>query len=207
MSSDFRSISCSDDPNERFLSLTGVILELGYVETVVFPQLEGIKARLFRSHPDDPVIFHRKEMLNAKPPFEALRDSSIREQFDGEILSLMEAWDFTVVSVCLDKKRHKDTYTTWRYDPYHYCVAMLLERFSHFLENRNARGDVLAESRGGNQDIRLKKSFARLWSDGTDFVTPERFQGILTSRELKVKPKANNIAGLSRRPSGTSKPK
>jgi len=56
----------SDNPNHRFLSPTGVILELGHVESIVHPQMETLKAKYFRSHPDEPVIFHRKEMVNAK---------------------------------------------------------------------------------------------------------------------------------------------
>jgi len=54
----------------------------------------------------------------------------------------------------------------------------------------------MAESRGGKEDRRLKLSFRRLWEKGTDYVSFKLFQSVFTSRELKVKPKANNIAGL-----------
>ena len=190
-------LESSDNPNHRFLSLTGVILELGHVEQVVHPQMEAIKAKFFHSHPDDPVIFHRKEMVNSRPPFEALKDAAIRRQFDEELLALLAAWQYTVITVCLDKKKHKETYTTWRYDPYHYCLAVLLERFAYFLGRKSAQGDVMAESRGGKEDLRLKKSFVRLWEQGTQYVEPEQFQDRFTSRQLKVKTKTNNIAGLA----------
>lgn len=158
--------------------------------------MEALKTRYFRSHPDDPVIFHRKEMVNAKHPFEVLRDASTVERFDAELLDLLRQWEYTVITVCLDKKIHKETYTTWRYDPYHYCLAVLLERFVFFLNRRNSLGDAIAESRGGKEDLRLKKSFMRLHEQGTQFVAAQQFQSALTSRQLKVKPKANNIAGL-----------
>ena len=186
----------SDNPNHRFLSITGVILELGYVESVLHPQMEAIKSKYFYHHPDDPVIFHRKEMIKATPPFERLKDKTVQEQFDSELLSLLNTWDYTCLSVCLDKKRHRETYTTWRYDPYHYCMAVLLERFIFFLKRANCHGDVMAESRGGKSDMRLKDSFFRLWVKGTDYVAPEQFQETLTSKQLKVKPKINNISGL-----------
>jgi hypothetical protein len=89
-------LGSSDDPNHRFLSLTGAVLELGYVERVLHPPMEALKAKFFSSHPDDPVIFHRKEMLNAKPPFERLRDRSVRQEFDEELLALLDAWHYTV---------------------------------------------------------------------------------------------------------------
>lgn len=149
-------------------------------------------------HPDEPVIFHRKEIVNRKPPFDALKNDEIRARFDRELLGRLESWNYTVITVCLDKKRHKETYNTWRYDPYHYCLAVLLERFVFFL-NRNrmdCKGDVMAESRGGKEDKRLKESFARLWKNGTDYVNPQQFQDALTSKNLKVKHKPNNISGL-----------
>jgi len=189
-------VESSDNPNHRFLSLTGVILELGYVQQTLHPQIEQLKAKYFRSHPDEPVIFHRKEMLNGKPPFEALRNADIRRSFDKELLTLMTCWDYTVISVCLDKKKHKETYTTWRYDPYHYCLAVLLERFVFFLGRKDCHGDVMAESRGGREDMRLKKSFHNLWERGTDYVDPQQFQERLTSKQLKVKTKTNNISRL-----------
>lgn len=54
----------------------------------------------------------------------------------------------------------------------------------------------MAESRGGKEDMRLKKSFERLWKEGTPYVPPEQFQRSLTSRQLKVKPKTANVSGL-----------
>ena len=144
-------LESSDNPNHRFLSLTGVILELDHVESIVHPQMETLKAKYFRSHPDEPVIFHRKEMVNARPPFECLKDPETQKKFDRELLNLIGSWEYIVITVCLDKKKHKETYTAWRYDPYHYCLAVLLERFIFFLNRMNSQGDVMAESRGGER--------------------------------------------------------
>ena len=189
-------LKSSDNPIHRFLSLTGVILDLDYVKEELHPQMEALKLEYFDSHPDEPIIFHRKEMVNAKYPFETLRDEDKREKFDEKLLSLLQKWEYTVITVCLDKKSHKDTYTVWRYDPYHYCLALLLERYTFFLEQFQRKGDVMAESRGGKEDQRLKKSFSKLWQEGTDFIDPKRFHHVLTSTQLKVKPKFNNISGL-----------
>ena len=135
-------------------------------------------------------------MLNARAPFDALKDDGVRQLFDEELLKLLADWRYTVITVCLDKKKHKETYSMWRYDPYHYCLAVLLERFAFFLRREGAVGDVMAESRGGKEDMRLKKSFARLWEQGTEYVEPAQFQERFTSKQLKVKIKANNISGL-----------
>jgi hypothetical protein len=189
-------LESSDNPNHRFLSLTGIIVSLDHIENVVHPQMEVLKTTYFHSHPDEPVIFHRKEMLTGKPPFESLTDPETRKRFDDELIALLGEWEYTVVTVCLDKKKHKESYSIWRYDPYHYCLAILIERFVFFLNRRQASGDVMGESRGGKEDMRLKASFERLWVHGSEYVGPEQFQTVLTSKQLKVKPKSLNIAGL-----------
>lgn len=189
-------LSSSENPNHRFLSLTGVILDLEYMSDVVFPDLENLKKKFFGSNPDDPIILHRKELLNAKPPFEALKNHGVRARFDQELLGFLRTWKYSVITVCLDKLKHRENYSTWRYHPYHYCLAVLLERYVFFLNRNKGKGDVLAESRGGKEDRTLKDSFSRLYRNGTDFVGPEQFQNSLTSKQLKVKLKANNIAGL-----------
>lgn len=189
-------LGSSDNPNHHFLSLTGIIFSLTHVQETVHPQMEAIKTKYFISHPDHPVIFHRKEMVNFKTPFKSLRDPSIREIFDKELLTLLEAWDYTVLTVCIDMKNHKESYTTWRYDPHHYCLVLLLERYFYFLNRQDKVGDAMAESRDGKEDNRLKASYHRLWIQGTDFLAADRFQQILTSCQLRVKSKQNNVAGL-----------
>lgn len=189
-------LESSDNPNHRFLSLTGVIMELGYVEKTVHPQMEELKCRHFPHHPDEPIILHRSEILKAQNSFRVLKDPERRLKFDEDLMTLLNSWDYTLISVCIDKKKHKETYTTWRYDPYHYCLAVMLERFVFFLNRCHGQGDAMAESRGGNEDRKLKNSFARLWTQGTDQLGPDRFQSVLTSKELKVKLKASNICGL-----------
>jgi hypothetical protein len=186
----------SDDPNHRFLSLTGVIMELTYVGVSVHPEMEALKAHYFGSHPDDPVIFHRKDLVNRRGSFSNLRDDGVRATFDAELLALLRSWHFTVITVCLDKKAHREKYTTWQYDPYHYCLAALLERFVYFLNRRRAKGDVIGESRGGKEDRRLKESFRRLCARGSDFLEAEQIQGALTTGQLRMKQKSNNLAGL-----------
>lgn len=189
-------LGSSENPNHRYLSLTGVVVGLSFVKTKLQPELEELKTEFFESHPDDPVVLHRKELLAAQYPFEPLHNPQVRSRFNARLLQLLSEWDYTLITVCLDKKTHKDTYSTWRYDPYHYCLAILLERYVFFLTQNNARGDVMAESRGGHDDKRLKESYSRLFDNGTDFVGAGQVQAVLTSRELKAKPKSANIAGL-----------
>ena len=183
---------------ERFLCLTGVVIELQYVRDILKPDMERLKKRFFEHYidPDEPIILHRKDLINANHPFEILRNKEIRTEFDKYLLALMSKWEYTVISVVIDKLEHKNKYKVWRYDPYHYCLAVLIERFIFFLDREDSVGDVLAESRGGKEDRRLKESFRRLYAHGTDFLDPKRFGERLTSCQIKIKPKSSNISGL-----------
>ncbi len=189
-------LKSSNNPNHRFLTLTGVILHLNYVREILHPDMESIKRELFHQHPDEPIIFHRKDIVNKRFPFEKLRDKNFAEQFNGTILKKLNEWDYKIITVLIDKKEHKEIYQTWKYDPYHYCLAVLMERYSFFLQDKNAVGDVMIESRGGKEDMRLKRIFRSLYDNGTEYVDSDNFKKYFTSREIKLKSKSANISGL-----------
>jgi len=151
------------------------------VDAFVFPALENLKRKYFGSHPDEPIIFHRKELVNRNSPFQALRDSAVQQEFNREILSLFRKLKFVVITAVIDKLEHQQRYQVWRFDPYHYCLTILVERYVLWLKRRDVVGDVMAESRGGKADRRLKDSFERVYSRGSDFVTAEEFARCLTS--------------------------
>ena len=189
-------LGSTSNPNHRFFSLTGVILSLETVRKQLHPEFEELKSQIFDSHPDDPVIFHRKEIINAKHPFEVLKEQYIREQFNEALLRIVSETDFTVITVVLDKQWHAKRYKELRYDPYHYCMSVLLERYVLYLDKKGLRGDVLAESREKKENMRLKKEFRQLNENGTQYIAPRKISKVLTSKEIKIKLKTNNIAGL-----------
>lgn len=91
----------------RYLSLTGIIPGLAYVDAVAFPATENLKRKYFGSHPDEPIILHRKELVNKKHPFECLRDPGRKYDFNSDLLSLLRDLDCTVVTVVIDKLDHQ----------------------------------------------------------------------------------------------------
>jgi predicted TPR repeat methyltransferase len=72
----------------------------------------------------------------------------------------------------------------------------MLQRYCGYLNHVSRQGDVMAESRGGKEDRLLKASYQWVYERGAWICNAEFFQKALTSRELKVKPKSANIAGL-----------
>lgn len=189
-------LGSSADPNHRFLSLTGVLISKGDAARKLHPKLEQLKGDLFDSHPDEPIILHRKDIKEGKHPFQILRNPEVRARFDARIMELFREVGFQVITAIIDKQEHLRRYKIWRHDPYHYCLEVLLERYALWLHYRSTSGDVWGEVRGGKHDKRLEKSFARLHQNGTTFVRPEILQAHLTSGRIKLRPKSSNVAGL-----------
>jgi hypothetical protein len=189
-------LKATADPVNRYLSLTGVVIDLQHVKDVITPEMEGLKNRFFEQHPDDPVIFHRKELMNKKYPFQALRNPDKEAEFNTAFLDCLKRWSFKVITVVIDKYEHKQRYAVWRFDPYHYAMSIVFERYHLRLKEIGQKGDMMFESRGGKEDTRLKESYRNIFKIGTDYIKPEDIDDTLTSKELKIKPKSANIAGL-----------
>ncbi|NTW33197.1 MAG: DUF3800 domain-containing protein [Bacteroidetes bacterium] len=111
-------------------------------------------------------------------------------------LDCLSNWDYKIITVLIDKKEHYQKYSVWRYDPYHYAMAIIFERFHLRLKEIRKEGDMMFESRGGKEDRRLKDSYSKIFKEGTDYIKPEDIDETLTSKELKIKQKNANISGL-----------
>jgi len=158
--------------------------------------IEGFKSAYLPHHPDDPVILHRDDMINARKAFKNLRDGAVRAKFDDELLRVIESAVFKVVAVVIDKQELRRAYGTAAAHPYHLGLGFLLQRFAGYLNHINRVGDILGESRGGREDRLLKESYSRVFERGVWMTRSDTFQSALTSGELKLKPKSANIAGL-----------
>jgi len=185
--------SDSAAPGKRYLALVGCVIESEHYRQVVHPAVEALKQRHFPHSPDEPVILHRKDVVNARGPFRRLMDADARMVFNRDVISLLTDLEFLVVAVVLDKLgsvRHLAPH------PYHVCLHTVLESYVRWLNERGVRGDVMAESRGGREDRSLKGAYTAAHESGTRKCSAQAFQRALTSRDLKLKPKAANIAGL-----------
>jgi len=182
------------DPNERYLGLTGLIMEHEYAAGAFTQSLDRIKSEVFGT---TEVVLHRREILNKGPaPFDQLVHEPKRSRFDGLLLQLIEDAEYTAITVVIDKKEHAERYAVWQFQPYHYCLTNLMERYVRWLDEHVGVGDVLVESRGKSDNMKLERAYAHIYQRGTENVSATLFQRLLSSKEIKLKPKTANIAGL-----------
>jgi hypothetical protein len=190
------SMKVAPNQLDNYLTLSGVIVESNYYINTLQPQIEALKKKYFGYHPDEPIIFHRSEIAYNKAPFEALANTEIKQAFDEEFLTLIKNWEYCLVGVLLDKQAHCAMFEFWKNNPYHYCLEVIVELYHKFLSQNNAKGDVLIESRGGKEDMQLKTAFTQIYNSGTHNLDAKHIQEHLTSKQIKIKPKVANIAGL-----------
>jgi hypothetical protein len=184
-------------PAERFLSLTGITTKKTSDERLITPEIERIKRDFFGHNPPERlVVLHRKEILRAEPPFEALRDLATKIEWDRRILHLIASLPYTANTVLIDKKEHSERYKVWLFNPYHYCLTVLIERYVLWLERHDLTGDVVAEARDKRPDKKLARAFRYIYQNGTQYVPASMVQARLTTRELKLEPKTSNVCGL-----------
>jgi len=185
-----------DDPARRYLGLLGCIIEGENYRKSTQPNLEQLKQKHFPHSPDEPVIPHRKDIVNKRGPFWRLRDAEKERAFNLDLLSFLQGQEYVIISVVIDKRAHVQRYEESAFHPYHYCLSAMLERYCGWLHFQNWEGDVLAESRGATEDRQLEKAYIRTYEDGTQFRDPAFFQSVLTTKKIKLKPKKANIGGL-----------
>jgi hypothetical protein len=186
-------LKSSDDPNHRYLGLTGVIMPLDFERGSFTEKLNELKQGIFGT---TAIVLHRRELLLARPPFQALTNLEVRKQFDELLMDLIANATYRVVTVVIDKKEHMRRYTAWVFHPYHYCLTVLLERYVQFLGKIGHVGDVLVESRGRKENMQLERAYRYIYDRGSNHVSAKIFQSRLTSRQLKIEGKQANVAGL-----------
>jgi hypothetical protein len=185
-----------EDPARRFLALLGVWF-LQNPDYVAFADgLVALKRDVFGPRPDKPVVLHRSDIINRKGPFGVLCDASEERLFNAGLLKLVGDAKFRMVCVVIDKQRHLEQYAS-PFHPYHFCLAAMLDRYSGWLNYKNAVGDVVAEARGRVEDRQLEQAYRRVYESGTFSIFGHvHHQRALTSHDIKVRPKSANIAGL-----------
>ncbi|GAB2186577.1 DUF3800 domain-containing protein [Roseibium sp. LAB1] len=185
-----------DEDNHRYLSLTGVAMSIVDARDDLAPKFDWIKANVFDHDPDEPLIFHRSDIVKRKRAFGVLNNHQKRDLFDRSIERALLGTPYTVISVLIDK-RGMINQPHWRNQhPYHYLMEIMIEKYTQFLERMHDVGDIMPEGRKGKKDKALQTAFDEVLAKGTYYVSAARMQQCIASPTLKIRYKPDNIAGL-----------
>lgn len=185
-----------ENDDHRYLSLTGVAMTLEAARDDLGPKFNWVKSTIFEHDPDNPIIFHRRKIVQRKESFGALNDLRKADLFDRAMMKIIRQCDYTVITAIIDKldasKRER-----WREKhPYHYLMQILVEKFARFLVRKDSFGDIMPEGRKGKKDAALQEAYETVRTQGNYYFPPEQICYRIPSQKLKFRYKQDNVAGL-----------
>lgn len=185
------------DELNKFLCLTGIIFKLGEDYNVSARAKLSLEDKFWPlRNPDYPVILHRDEIIRKKGYFSILQDPEKERAFNEELLKIFGSMNSIIITVVLDKFSHRKSYKSIAYEPYSWCLNILMQRFIKFLKRINSTGDVMIETRGKKEDQTTKNAFTNIYLNGCHYHSSTTYQQYLTSKEIKIQLKKDNVFGL-----------
>src|ERR1700686_2903280 len=120
----------SDGEQERtWFALVGCMMTLEQHGRNLHREFERIKGQFFTHHSKGaPVVFHRSDMCCASPrgAFGVLRDEDKRNNFYNELLSVIQACNFRLISKYVEVHGYREKQKTdWRALGYLECLRQL----------------------------------------------------------------------------------
>ena len=150
--------------------------------------VKKLKEFKFKHFGHDMVILHENEIRRDKGFFRNLKSKEQKENFLGELTTIIEEEDFTIVATVIKKK---DLYSQ-NHSPYDITLKYCMERAYKFLKERgqdDKTTHIVVEQRGRKEDTELELEFRRI-CDGNNF------QSMQLPFEIIMANKQSNSAGL-----------
>ena len=189
-----------NSPSDRFpvFCLCGIIVDVDRYRTVD-RQWKMWKARWLGSARE---LVHEPEVRRRSNKFHN-SDMSKEQELIDSLATEIESIDFTCIAAVIDKRQFAVMHPEGFVDDflpssgYLMCIDFVIERFVHFLHHvgNDARGLVIAESRGAREDAEVHSEFIRLQLDGTQWQSESWFRHQLRPY-IEFQKKHRNSSGL-----------
>lgn len=181
--------------DQRYLGLTGVLVRQEYYDRELRPRLEQLKREHFRYDPDSPPILVRSHIVRSKGPFWPLRERRRQSRWGEELIKFMGSLQISIYTVVMDKQEHFSAYGTASFNPYAYCLRVLLNCIRGGLHRTGATADVMAEARGSREDNQLLQEYEHFRRHGDQWLTGSEVRATYPNA-IQFRRKDQNIAGL-----------
>ena len=180
------------NPHSFYLSLGGCVFLLNEYQNQFVPHFEAFRKNHFERDRDNPVILHREEISGKRGAFASLQDETKRAAFDTDLLKLIADSQYYVITVVLDKQSFF-AYCGENADPHVWSLSVLLGRYCSFLMSKGGSGDVMGEARQEYLDRAMRRAYSCYWDE---YTKNHPSSSLLTSKDLKLKPKEADIPGI-----------
>ena len=158
-----------------------------YAERII-PAVEKLKFNYF-GH--DSVVLHENEIRKQKGAFAFLAQRAVRDEFMGQLTSIMDASNFILIACVVDKARLPKSEGASS-NPYHIALGICLEALRTFLVEKRQdqlKTHVVVECRGKKEDAELELEFRRICDGNNPGGRPLPFDIVFADKKT-------NLAGL-----------
>lgn len=179
-----------------YFCLAGVAFNTDEYIKKIIPKVDQVKRDLFNG--DTSIVLHEKQIQDHKTntPFVVFQKKENNIKFWDEMRNILLNHDAHGFAVGVHEHELKTMYKNGR-DKYLVSLQIIVENFVHFLESRDATGNIQIESTDPNpyqKDEQLQHHFYYLKANGTLFFDRRILQQRLGTINFSLK--ADNIIGL-----------
>lgn len=181
----------------QYLCLNGIIINNKNYQQI---DNEWNKIRqIFTNKTGHVPYLHYRELARKEKSFSGLKDPRTEASFNEIYLNFLQQANITIISVVVDKKELFNQHSNPHHPhhPYHASLHVLLDRYCFFLHDKNANGNIIAESRQKQNDKPLKESYDSYLNSGgyNSYIQQNNLQKSLT-KDIIFKQKKDMVAGL-----------
>ncbi len=190
----------SVDPDYPVFVLSFCIFRKDEYTKQITPAIRQLK---FSTFGHDMVILHEMDIRRKRGCFSGFSKEH-REAFLDQLTRIIEAANFQLIAVVIDKRGLKDHYSRPKH-PYHLALKFGLERIHQFLQEVGQGGlltHIICEARGSREDLELELEFRRI-RDGANFFRKQLPLELILA-DKKSNSEGLQLADLTARPIGLS---
>ena len=155
------------------------IFEETYYQDMFINEVKELKIKHFN---DPDIIFHSRDIRKWQNQFKCLGDINKRSDFYKDLDNLIKNSHFKIIASAINKDKLIQLYGPRADNPYNMSLSFILERSIFYTDNIGCNSiGIIAESRGKKEDNHLFTQYQLILSNGTTYITNERFKNKIKS--------------------------
>lgn len=173
----------------NYFCLAGYAISDDEYNKVLVPELTKLKTDILKT--DAPL--HLFDMRKSHKGFEILHNRDVRDVFYTEFNKLTNKLNINLFGTLIDIKEYQRLYKSHN-NVYYILLKILLENYTHFLENNDATGTIYIESRSPGENRDLLCEYYKVYLNGTLYIDSKTIQHRIMG--LNFVPKTENNIGV-----------
>jgi len=175
--------------SNNYFCLAGYAIADDEYNNILVPELTKLKTDILKTD----IPLHLFDMRKSHKGFEILSDVTVRNHFYKEFNKLINKLDINLFGTLIDVKEYQRLYKSHN-NEYYILLKILLENYTHFLENNDATGTIYIESRTPCEDRNLICEYYKVYLNGTLYIDSKTIQSRIMG--MNFVPKTENNIGV-----------